>query len=388
MMSAALEAKSLGGIQRHGKDHMKHQSPSSSVMLRPAVLGLLLACAVSLSTSAVILDNGMPILWAQTASQVTDLPIQNGILTPDPWHFLHRMSLYRLLIAATDPYMGSMGTNATDSPLWGMPVQLGWMLTSGRFADPTGATTCGLQTGDTMCISTQSWWGCVNYYASALPFLSAAQQGFMGPGVQVQMQVPEGVEDFCTTYVDCAARYPDAMSKWDAFFQGLRSAFESPLPDDEKKDTLLGLYWAAQTASTQASAACQARQSYYSSVEVSFANSWLNSAEYVSASHFQSNLEKSVLFQSPLPSRVLQVGDSAPNIADLSQEENHTLYVFSWMQNINTLLGGTLVRVWKNAMCSVTTRQKGREMLEQLLLNPSFATNSFLSIITGMATSC
>lgn len=101
-------------------------------MLRSLALGLLVACAVSLSSSAVILENGMPILWAQTAGQVTDLPIQNGILTPNPWHFLQRMSLYRLLIAATDPFMGSMGTNATDSPLWGLPLQLGWMLTSGK----------------------------------------------------------------------------------------------------------------------------------------------------------------------------------------------------------------------------------------------------------------
>lgn len=106
--------------------------PSSSVMLRPAVLSLLLACAVSLTSAAVVLENGMPILWAQTAGQVTDLPTQNGILTPDPWHFLQRMSLHRLMIAATDPFMGSMGTNATDSPMWGLPLQLAWMLTSGK----------------------------------------------------------------------------------------------------------------------------------------------------------------------------------------------------------------------------------------------------------------
>lgn len=30
----------------------------------------------------------------------------------------------------------------------------------GRLADPTSTTTCGLQTGDSTCISTQSWWGC------------------------------------------------------------------------------------------------------------------------------------------------------------------------------------------------------------------------------------
>ncbi|XP_045916548.1 protein LEG1 homolog [Micropterus dolomieu] len=357
-------------------------------MLRPTVFGLLLACAVSLCSSAVFLENGMPILWAQTAGQVTDLPIQNGILTPDPWHFLQRMSLYRLMIAATDPFMGSMGTNATDSPVWGLPLQLGWMLTTGRLADPTSATTCGLQTGDTTCISTQSWWACVSYFVSALPFLSAAQQGFMGEGVQVQMQVPEGVTDYCTTYTDCAARYPDAMSKWDAFFQGLKSSADSPLPENEKKDALLGLYWAAQMASIYASAACNAKQSHYSAAEVSFANSWLNSAEYVSAAHFHSNLEKSAMFMSPLPSRILKDGDNAPNIADLSQEENHTLSIFSWMTSVNKILGGTLVHLWRSAMCSVNTREKGREMLEQLLLNPNFATNTFLSIITGMTTSC
>ncbi|XP_037606003.1 protein LEG1 homolog [Sebastes umbrosus] len=357
-------------------------------MLRPAVLGVLLACAVSLSSSATILENGMPVLWVHTAGQMTDLPVQNDVLTPDPWHYLHRMSLYRLMIAATDPFMGSMGPNATESPLWGLTLQLGWMLTSGRLADPTGATTCGLQTGDTMCISTQSWWACVNYFTSVLPFLSAAQQGFMGPNLQVQMQVPAGVEDYCTTYVDCTTRFPDAMAKWDAFFQGLKAAAESPLPDNEKKDSLLGLYWEAQMASTYASSACKARQSHYSSEEVSFAESWLNSAEYVSAAHFQSSLERAAMFLTPLPSRILKAGDSAPNIEDLSIEENHSLYVFGWMRTINSVLGGSMVRMWKNAMCSVDKRENGRDMLEQLMLNPSFATTTFLGIVTGMSTGC
>ncbi|XP_029281720.1 liver-enriched gene 1, tandem duplicate 1 [Cottoperca gobio] len=361
---------------------------SSSVMLRPTFLCLFLACAVSLSSAAVILENGMPILWAHTAEQLTDLPVQNDILNPDPWHFLHRMSLYRLMIAATDPFMGCMGTNATDNPMWGLALQLGWMLTSGRLADPSGATTCGLQTGDTMCVSPQSWWSCVNYYVSALPFLSAAQQGFMGAGVQVQMQVPDGVQGYCTTYADCSTTYPDAMTKWDAFFQGLKAAADSPLPDNEKKDSLLGLYWDAQMASSYASAACNPKQSQYSSVEVAFAKSWLNSAEYVSAAHFQSNLEQSAMFLTPLPSRILKEDDVAPNIADLNHEENHSLYIFSWMTNANSLLGGRLVSLWKRAMCSVSTREKGREMLQQLLLNPGFATTTFLSIATGMTTSC
>lgn len=48
------------------------------------------------------------------------------------------------------------------------------------------------------------------------------------------------------------------------------------------------------------------RHSHYSSREVSFSNSWMNSAEYVSAVHFHSNLVNSAMFISPLPGRLLQ----------------------------------------------------------------------------------
>ncbi|XP_061610840.1 protein LEG1 homolog [Phyllopteryx taeniolatus] len=357
-------------------------------MQRPTASCLILALAASVAYSAVILDNGAPIMWAQTAAQVSDLPVQNDIVSPDPWNFLHRMSLYRLMIAATDPFMGSMGTGATDSPLWGLTLQFGWMLTSGRLADPTGATTCGLQTGDTMCISPQSWWGCVNHFVSVLPFLSAAQQGFFGQGVQVQMLAPEGTEGYCTTYADCATNHADVMAKWDAFYQGLKASTDSPLPDNEKKDAILGLYWDAHMASLHAASACSAKQSQYSTPEVDFASSWLNSAEYLSVTNFQSAFDKSVVFLTPLPGRILQEGDSAPNIPDMTPEENHTLSVFSWMKTMRSLLGGTVLRMWRSTMCSVANREKGREMLEKLLLNMDFDKGTFLSIISGMATGC
>lgn len=105
----------------------------SATMQRSAILGLLLACAVSLGSCAVILENEMPILWPQAASQLTDLPIHNGVVMPNPWNYLQRMSILRLLIGVTDPFMGSMGTNATDSPLWGLTLQLAWMMTSGEW---------------------------------------------------------------------------------------------------------------------------------------------------------------------------------------------------------------------------------------------------------------
>lgn len=100
-------------------------------MLRAVLLGLLLACAASLGGSAVILDNGLPIMWAQTSSQLSELPLLNGVVTPNPWNYLHRMTLLRLLLAATDTNMGYVGCSGTESPLWGLPLQLAWMQTSG-----------------------------------------------------------------------------------------------------------------------------------------------------------------------------------------------------------------------------------------------------------------
>ncbi|XP_068610091.1 protein LEG1 homolog [Brachionichthys hirsutus] len=322
-------------------------------------------------------------MWAQTTSQVSDLPMENGLRIVNPWNFVHHMSLYRLMIDATAPYMQVLWSNATDNPMWGQPLQLGWFFTSGRLADPTGASTCGLQ-ADPACVSAQSWWACVNYFGIALSFMSAAQQGLFGESVQVQMQVPEGEGDYCTTYADCAARYPDAVAKWDAFFQALKSVNESLLPENEEKDALLGFYWEAQTASNHASSVCNSRRSHYSSAEQTFTEAWLNSAQYVSACRYHSTLEKASLFLAPMPSRILREDDSAPNISDLTLEENRMLNTFNWLNSINNFFGGRLLSMWNRSMCSVATRENGRQMLEQLLLNPSFAASSFLTIVNRM----
>lgn len=112
-------------------------------MLRSVLLSLLLSCSVSLSSSAVILDNGAPILWAQTSSQLSELPMLNGTVTPNPWNYLHRMSLIRLTIAATDTHMSYIGSSGTASPLWGLALQLAWMLTSGTLMQKSRYTSLG-----------------------------------------------------------------------------------------------------------------------------------------------------------------------------------------------------------------------------------------------------
>ncbi|XP_067098292.1 protein LEG1 homolog [Osmerus mordax] len=354
------------------------------------LLVLLAACSGP-AHSAIITENNLPILWAEASSQLSDLPQQDNIVTINPWNYQQRMTLYRLQLAASDQYMGSMGPNTTEgNPLWSLPLQLGWKLRSGRLLDPTSATTCG-QESDSMCISGQSWWACVNYYLSVIPFLAAVQKGVIGDGqLQVQIQTPsDAVQDYCTSYTDCSTKFPDLMAKWEAFYQGMKDLSVAAIMDVEKKDQILGLMWAAQQFSLQtASSTCQEKLKHYSYPEKAFAESWLSSADFVAATHFQSTVERSVLFMTPLPGRVLREGDQAPNIQDLSPEENHTLSIFNWMRNMNSVLGGTLVRMWRSAMCSQKAREQGQTLLQDLTLNPKFALTTVFSILSEMSTNC
>ena len=99
--------------------------------MKASLVLLLLSGSLSLCGAAVVLDNGFPILWSHTPVQLADLTITDGVLTPDPWHFLQRMGFFRFIINATDPFMSSMGPGENQSPLWGMALRLGWLLTSG-----------------------------------------------------------------------------------------------------------------------------------------------------------------------------------------------------------------------------------------------------------------
>ncbi|CAN9507733.1 unnamed protein product [Ophioblennius macclurei] len=356
--------------------------------MRPAILGLLLAFTVTLCSSAIDPAITVPLIWPDTFQDVSRFPKQGNKVLVNPWRYLHRMSMNRLIIHGITPYTLSMGPNPTDGPAWGFPMQLNWLMNSGRLANPTGKTSCEVENGEAACISPKSWWACQNYFISAVPFMSAAEKDFMGPGVKVQMQNPDGFSEYCNNYADCTATYPVLMAKWDAFFQGLKDLKDSPMPDLEKKDTLLGLFWDGQMMAANISAVCNSKQKQYSPEEVSFANDWLDSASYVAGAHFHLNLENAFLFAAPMPSRVLKVGDVAPNIADLTVEENYSLKTFSWIKKINKTLFGMLKTLWTKAMCSVETRERARELMKNLMLNTQFATENFMSVITDMVLHC
>ncbi|CAF2523047.1 unnamed protein product [Rotaria sp. Silwood2] len=70
-----------------------------------------------------------------------------------------------MLIDTTTRLMPFCSSNATDI-LFGLASQLGWQFDSNR-----------LFSNGTRNISTDSWWGSVNYYLSVISFIAAADAG-------------------------------------------------------------------------------------------------------------------------------------------------------------------------------------------------------------------
>lgn len=163
----------------------------------------------------------LPPYWTQVKSLTSDhFPVDSdGALMVDAWDYLQRMALYKHLIEHVDHCLWSTSDEGdggrggdrgrlSDRDLypgniiWGLALQHGWQQGSGRLMDPlVMTTTAGTATAsngtsasaDTYIhaqaheatdttISPSSWWACMNYYLSVLPYLGAVEAG-LAPSV-------------------------------------------------------------------------------------------------------------------------------------------------------------------------------------------------------------
>ncbi|KAK1170839.1 hypothetical protein AOXY_G7778 [Acipenser oxyrinchus oxyrinchus] len=327
-----------------------------------------------------------PPLWKDVPESLDEFTSQNNKIVINPWNYIERMGMYKLLLNATAKYMTFLGPNNTGNVLWGLPLQHGWQFHTGRLADPTNTSSCGTQTGDHLCISVKSWWACINYYFAAIPFLAAIETGlFEDWPVEFEILPPgEMADDFCYTVSGCHSLIPDMMIKWKAFFEHLKRS-SSKNQDTENQDQILYYMWIAHRASIVAVPKFSERLKYISGPEASFGVNWANTVEFIAATHFHTNYEETSRFQTRLPRRVLVDGDNAPYIEDLSAEENHTLVIFYWIQRINTFLGGGLLKLWRRAMCTEPGRAKGRHLLENMAMNLKFVPSGIYYVMVQLS---
>lgn len=118
--------------------------------------------------------------------------------------------------------------------------------------------------------------------------------------------------------------------------------------------------------------------------ERKFGVGWALLVEFIAATHFQTNLNNTAVQQIALPPRVLVKGDEAPDIKDLSPEQNRVILAINLFHSTNTKTGGLLLKFWRRAMCSPKGRSIGRDLLEDVTEDPWIIPRKLLKLLWAL----
>ncbi|XP_068087607.1 protein LEG1 homolog isoform X2 [Hyperolius riggenbachi] len=336
-----------------------------------------------------ITDNGSyPPMWDRVPGSLSDFRIQDGKVVIDPWNYLERMGMYKILLNITAPFLDMKKPDNKKNILWGLPLQHGWQFHTGRLTDDSQATTCGPNSNNSTCISGRSWWACMNYYLAVVPFLGALDTELLQNSTNhIQILRPKELENgFCTSIAECRSLYPQAMDGWKTFFEVIKASKsasdKSVSTPSNEGDRFLSYMWKAHVESINAGLPhCSTRLRYLSAPEGNFGTDWATAVEFIAATHFPTDFQSTNEFQIFLPHRKLVDGDKAPYIADFTEQENRVLSTLNLINKTNSYSGGLLLRFWKRAMCSDKARAAGQDLLRNVVNNSHMTAQNILTII-------
>ncbi|XP_033646993.1 protein LEG1 homolog [Asterias rubens] len=330
--------------------------------------------------------------WDEAPASLADYPLRQNHTIIDPWRYLDRLGLYKILLNVTSSDATLGRANNTANILWGLPMQLGWQFSTGRLQDFTNETACGknqtevVRDNEWNCISPWSWWGSMNYFLSVVPFLGALEAGLFphwphGFTFLASLSQPE---DYCTSVLECRQRYPVTMTNWEDFFLNLydpnitephyliRDCDDKTSTLSPREQIIITKMWVAHTRSVETGLALfdGTRLMFMSKPEQSFGLGWAHLIGYIAAANFVTDLNTTAILQMRyLPKRLLHSGDTPPLIPDLTWDENMVIYILRMAYNIDKKTGDSLIHEWQRLMCSPESRAKGRAMIPNLL-NP------------------
>ncbi|KFO77651.1 UPF0762 protein C6orf58, partial [Cuculus canorus] len=279
-----------------------------------------------------------PPLWDLAPENLLDFLVKDNKIVINAWNYQERLGMYKNLLNSSAKYFTAFRSQNLGNILWGLPLQHGWQFHTGRLADPSSVTSCGYEDGDQLCISVRSWWSCMNYYLSVIPFLGAVEAGLFGQ-LQYEIEIlppEERRADFCYSVADCWSRIPKLMDEWKAYFEVNNSATFSSF----KLDDALQLMWKAHVSSiAYALPKFQDSLKYLSDPEANFGEDWANAVDFIAATHFYTDLQNTNNFQVFLPQRMLVEADVLPSISDFSPQQNKVLVSLRALHKANQLTG-------------------------------------------------
>ncbi|XP_069829791.1 protein LEG1 homolog isoform X2 [Dendropsophus ebraccatus] len=303
-----------------------------------------------------------PPLWELVPENLADFNIQSGKVIINPWNYLERMGMYKVLLNVTAPFLDMKQEDNKKNILWGLPLQHGWQFRTG-----------------------------MNYYLATIPFLGALDAGLFDefPYGIVIAQPNESQSDFCYSVEGCRSFSATTMDAWKAFFELIKTINQntdkSVPPLSPEEDKALSSMWKAHIGSINAALPrCSKRLQYLSEPEGNFGLDWSTAVDFIAATNFPTNFPITNEFQTFLPQRMLKEGDKAPNIPDFSEQENSVLHTLHLLKKFNSLTGGLLLKLWEKAMCSEEGRAAGRNLLQNMV-NGDFAPATIITVIIELA---
>eukprot|EP01039_Chlorochromonas_danica_P008687 gene8687-9571_t len=324
---------------------------------------------------------------------------KKGEFVVDVWDYMQRMSLYKYLLDNTRHCLWSdtTGANPLDQRydfgniVWGLPLQHGWQLTSGRLLNEANSTY----------MSHNSWWAAMNYYLSVIPYLGAVEAGIAPP-----IEIANTSAPFCTKAEDCA----DLVAQWTSFFSLLKATANScPIapvaalakgdaawPDTPIADRfdfnlslpmeqLLQSLWTAHIRSINtAEPLFEDLLKYLSEPEALFGQSWASFVDLVADTLFPCNFTITNVLQYVLPQRIFHEGDQVPFVKDMRRLENRATLLLELIYKYNEARNGKFERTWEFAMCTEPGRAIGRKMFTFGVFRPVLLVEGSLQLIEIM----
>jgi hypothetical protein len=344
------------------------------------LLQVLIIYLLIFSLNTVNTNERLPTLWNEAPSSIADYPLVYNCSTSqinssrecrliNPWFYLDRLGLYKILINTTSPLMPFCSLSNSANILFGLPSQFSWQFTSNR-----------LFTNGTKQISTDSWWASANYYLSVIPFLAAVDVGVIQQG---SFQIVQ-YGNFCSNSDECFHQVPEAMIKWRLFFTNLsqQNYCKNDHVDNRIIDKCyLGLMWSAHVASIEhALPLIASKVSLLPSYnEQRFGLGWANLVGFIGMSRENTNLSNTNTYQDEfLPNRTLRNDDQPPYCPDLPKTVNNGLELLFF---IRTEWYPEITKLWKNATCNYESRQDAQRVIEIVAISKIRAVNYFTEAI-------
>eukprot|EP00756_Hemistasia_phaeocysticola_P053102 Hpha_TRINITY_DN2849_c0_g1::TRINITY_DN2849_c0_g1_i1::g.171267::m.171267 len=313
---------------------------------------------------------GYPRGWDTFPGSLSVYPQVGGVVQVDPWRFDHRMGMYKSMIATAKniQFGGELG-----SPLWGLVLQCGWQMQTGRHLNTT-----------VNAVNTSSWWGAMNYALSTVPFISAVEAGLFAPLNSTTVNVlaaPYNASLFCASYESCSKKFPQATLKWREFFTAVVRG------GGDADGTTEGLWEGHMASLHEATPMMQPLLgSLPSAEEQKFGTSWANLIDFVAALNRGMNFSAvNQLQEALIPPRMLRAGDRPLHIADFTQTQNFALAVMEDLATANAVTHGEVYVIFHHLCCTPEGRAAANKAADDALWNRGHLPADVLKVLLELA---